>query len=745
MTHTLLSLPSETLISVASHLNTAADYIHLSLTCKSIERVLDDEHVVGVTLKVAVPCYQSPYSREHELVTSRSLSAREALQKLYDRQQAFAASKPSSVIVIGNGSSFLYRQGWLAYVRAGTIRILDVHNARKTEGVLLSQHIGPQALDIRCDSTEFELYNLQDGLLTFMFHGETEAVGWQSWILVVDIDNYTGNDQEPDRMRLVVDLWTPEEIVVRNDKRYVCIMTPTGTSVNGRHREWVCRVWVLSAPESRPMTLQIPDLAIGEIGQTLIFEIFNESLYAVSTQSPFEMDEPEWTSFYTCFRFPLENPHPLTLEKLRIWRRHHKEGPINDLWTDLKLHRDEATGKLFVIEARKEWTGGSSAQSRTWYRQELPSRFPTPRGAVDDVEMADATNSDANVQQASATNLASSSDSAQDPPYLLATPPKDNESDLDTASTTVTLERRPGYPRIPHKTHLEYAADAPRSRIVDGFILAKSKYRSYNPSAAAFLDLVVDDRQQSTQSVWAQQIRLRVGSRGKASPIDDSGMMHKRCTDSHTGQPVPDSELRYVDQGIHLWPPNDAPAVLQDLLNGKNISHYRMSSDEAVCKTLGDITAVSDERSIVYLVKEKGAHEDHQGQLILINFDEHIHFLYRKWVPEFIDLYGRQDLDLRSASTEAADPVTMEGMPEQKYEPMEIDDDEADEEDGEEQEETDKENTSESDDEDKFMPANDINDHFWCELYDDDEPVEAEWFVEEMAHWTDIQEGFCFV
>ncbi len=94
-------------------------------------------------------------------------------------------------------------------MRAGTIRILDVHTARRTEGVLLSQYIGPNILDTRCQETEFELYNLQDGLLTFMFHGETETVGWQSWVLVVDVDNYTGNDQEPDRTRLVVDLSIP--------------------------------------------------------------------------------------------------------------------------------------------------------------------------------------------------------------------------------------------------------------------------------------------------------------------------------------------------------------------------------------------------------------------------------------------------------------------------------------------------------------------------------------------------------
>lgn len=653
--------------------------------------------------------------------------------------------------MIGSGSSFLYRQGVIAYVRAGTIRILDVHNARKTEGVLLSEHVGLQILDTYCKNTETELYNLQDGLLTFMFHGETDTIGWQSWILLVEVDNYhSNNDQELDRVRLAIDLWTSEDIVARNNRRHVCIMAPTGTSINGRHREWVCRVWDLDDPESRPMTIQVPNLAVSEIGQGLVFEIFDGYLYAVSTQSPFEMDEPEWTSFYTCFRFPLKNPHPLTLEKLRIWRRHHQEGPINDLWTDLRLHKDEMTGKLFIIEARKEWTGGSSAQSRTWYRQALPTRFPCPEAAVDDdEEMVDVNDQGGNqhlVPPANQSqNLASSSTSDQDPPYLLAMPPDYNESDHDPSSTALSLERRPGHPRLLHNTHSEYSSDAPAPPTVDSFILAKSKYRAYNPSAAAFLDLVVDDRKQSTQSEWAQQIRLRIGSRRQASPLDQNGRSHKHCIDSYTKQPVPDSELRYVDQGTHLWPPSDAPAILQDLLNGNHISDYQYSTDESGCKTLGDITATSDERSIVYLVKEKGAPEDHQGQLILINFDEHIHFFYKKWVPDFVDLYGCQDPDPKTSRTQPAEQITTERMLKKTYEPMEIDSEDADQESRDEDEEAEEKNPDDSDGEDKLMPADDINDYYWCELYDDDEPVEPAWFVEEMAHWTDIQEGFCFV
>ncbi|KAI4123078.1 MAG: hypothetical protein LQ338_005449 [Usnochroma carphineum] len=579
-----------------------------------------------------------------------------------------------------------------------------------------------------------------------MFYGETQTVGWRSWVLVIDADYVKNGDElTSDRVRLAVDLWTQADVVVRNDRRYICFMSPTGQSVNGRHREWVCKVWDLDDRDSRPMTLQIPDLAVGEIGQTLVFEIFNGYLYAVSTQSPFELDEPGWTSDYTCLRFPLENPHPLTLEKLQIWRRHHNEGPINDLWTDLKLHADEATGKLFIVEARKEWTFGSSVQRRTWHRQALPPLFPFPKDATDndDQKMANVGNQDANQHQLTAANqphdLMSSNTSVHDPPYLLVKPPGDDEPDqgLDSAAL-LNFGLRPGHPRLPHDTHSEYPADAPVPPIVDSFLLANSKYRTYEPSAAAFLDLVVDDRRKpSRQSNWAQQIRLRIGSRRKAPPLNENGMIHEHLINSYSGQPVPDSELRYVDQGIHLWPPVDAPIVLQDLLNGNSqIPTNDMTSNESGYRTLGEITAISDERSIIYLVKKRDASENDQGQLILINFDEHIRFFYKKWVPRFLDLYRHQSLD-----PQPTEPITIERLLEKEYERIEVDSDELDQGDDEDQEA--EEEISDREGEGTIIPADDINDYHWQELYDEDE--EPEWIIEEMASWTELRQGFRFV
>lgn len=54
MAPTLLSLPTETLLAVASYLNSAADYIHLSRAHQSIARKLEDRRVVAKTVKVSV-------------------------------------------------------------------------------------------------------------------------------------------------------------------------------------------------------------------------------------------------------------------------------------------------------------------------------------------------------------------------------------------------------------------------------------------------------------------------------------------------------------------------------------------------------------------------------------------------------------------------------------------------------------------------------------------------------------------
>lgn len=628
------------------------------------------------------------------------------------------------------------------YARDKQIRILNVHQAQQTEGVVRSSLIAPQLLGIECNDTEFDLCHVQDGLLTILYYGET-ATGWRSWIVVIDVEYY---DIESGRLALVAGLWTREDIIVRNNARYLCALSPTGTSPTGRHREWVAKVWDLGQRNSRPLSLQIPDLAVGELGHDLVFEIYDTHLYVVSTQSPCDIEEPEWTAHYSCFRFPLENPHAMTLENIQIWRRHHQEGPINDLWTSLSLHQDESTGELIIVEARKEWTGASSSQRRIWYRQPLPTQFSTSEDITqdDDGEMTDSDgeedDSDQVLAAAQLQNLAFASHSMQDPPYLFAIPPNGDASHGDFLPDPRAINQQPIHSRLPCNTHREYPADAPIPDHLDSSTLAKSRYRAYNPSASAFLDLVADDRHPACRNQGTQQVRVRIGARVEASPVDHEGMIHKHLVNPVTGQPVEGSELRYNDLGIRSWPPLDAPTALQDLLNGSSVLDDP-SERESRRRDIGEILAVSDERSIIYLIRKKRTSGDDWGQLILINFDQTVRFQYERWTPRVLDLYHHNDSTDIPLTIEQAEQIAIEDILDREYAlPVAMDVDPPD--DNEEHEEHDA--ADESDEGLSIMPADEINQLFWCEEYDEDEPVNMQWFMTHMALWTEIREGFSF-
>lgn len=121
-------------------------------------------------------------------------------------------------------------------------------------------------------------------------------------------------------------------------------------------------------PTPRVMAqIQLKNFFGTDIGQTVAFEIIDGYFYAVSNQSTYEVEEIDWTSYYHCYRFPLGTEDHGKLQHKRIWRRQHREGPINDCWTSVSIHKDEKTGVVTIVEARREWIGGTSTQTRTFY------------------------------------------------------------------------------------------------------------------------------------------------------------------------------------------------------------------------------------------------------------------------------------------------------------------------------------------------------------------------------------------
>ena len=589
---------------------------------------------------------------------------------------------------------------------------MNVHGAKHTETVIQPSLIGPQILESNFDDYGVDLANLSDGFLTIIFHGETADVGWDLWLIVIEMKEDEGDfEREP----LAIDLLNPD-FVARNNSEYFCVGYPTGSSADGRHHEWIWKTWSLVKPYKRLPDLQITELAVTDLGQSLVFEIFDGFLYAVSTQTH-EVEEPEWISYYHCFRFPLNNPRPDKLERDKIWRRQHREGPINDLWADLKLYRDEATGELQIVEARKEWKEGSSSQSRTWYRHSLAKAFAAQddlnaccADSIEDVEESeDMTNTDANTQPTQPTMA-----SDVDPPFLFSTPP---------------IDKPPPHERLETNTHPEYSKSSPPPPIINSSILAKSKYRTYIPSASTFIDLVIDDSMVGMNNkTWAQQLFFRMGSRRLASPLGSDGLIHEYMIDNKTELPVENSEERFVDLGVKLWPPPTAPKSLIDLLNGGS----RWDDDGKQHRTFGDITAMADERSVVYLVKAKGASGDGWGRLILVNFDENIDFSHEHFTPRFLDLHS-------DGQARNDDEVVIEGprraeanLRASKCSSVQSD---ADDDDGDEDEDVIME--------DAYVESADNHLESW-EMFDEDEEVEFCWYKEEIALWTEICEGFVF-
>ncbi|KAL8638613.1 MAG: hypothetical protein Q9228_004246 [Teloschistes exilis] len=729
----LPSLPTEILLCITHYLNSEADYLHFSKTHPVIARLLGDKHTIGKALKRT-----AKYSEEVRRVAIGRMSPGAAMQSIYQRKNAVVAAQPVSSVILGQATTFLYRGGQCAYVRGNLIRVLDVHSALDTEAVIDCSLVAQQLLEVDCRQTEVELYNLQCGLLTILFHGLLRTTrAWRSWLVVIDVDHYNITF---DRFIFIKDLWTAEEIIVRNNEKHLCVISPFGVSANGRHREWVCKVWDVEHPILAPLLLQIPDLGIGEIGHDLVFEIFGEYLYIVSTQAPYDLDEPEWISYYNCFRLPLDNPHILTLEKLRSWRRDHSEGPINNLWTSLSLEQDESSGDLVVIEARKEWTGSSSVQRRTWYKHVLPSRFTTSETAVENNE--NSTGSDGQNNSAAQASLASSNGMVQDLPFLFAMPPNEAARDAEASAAGMVPGQQPISSRIPCDMHSEYPANGPMPEFVDNTVLAKSKHRTYELRAQAFIDLLVDDREPHQQSSWKQQIRLRVGSRRECSPLNDEGMVHNHLINPSTGKAVENSEVRYQDMGIHLWPPTDAPMVLQDLLNGGSDPRDEASDGKMRCKALGDVSAISDERSILYLVKEKGAALDDWGRLILINFDKHIRFQHKEWSPKSLNLYRRKGSARAHPPSQPAQQVGTDELDDELYDSSDSMDVYDENKDGDDTESD--EGSSDSDDGLNPAPGDEDYDIYCGEADDGDGFVELQWFTQQMALWTEIQRGFRF-
>lgn len=430
------------------------------------------------------------------------------------------------------------------------------------------------------------LLHYSEGILAFLVE---LAEGPEAWLFAIDLRRRPANARNG-RLRLRTQLSSTRRLFVRQNSSYLYYGTHSSLGYHGYPLWAIHCVDLRTGRHLTEKPVELEHFAGNEIGQTVCFGLHQDHLYAVSTQVDFEEEEVDWTSFYiwVCLA-PEPNPQRRVTPN-RTWRRQHREGPINDSWMDLSLRHDEATKRLMILECRREWRNGGSENCRTYYMQALPS--------PDEINTGKQPTGPTDARVPHHEPLVKVLDPASKPNYE---PPKK---------------------RLRRYYHSEYQLESDSSSTQRrDFILAKTKYRAYNLSASAFVDLINDPSPDSTAGSTSliphDRLRLRTVSRKRKCPIDETGeegprgLLFRPDLSDNDGQPMEHSEERFVSRGVHLWPPDDAPRELNQLL----------------CPTerAGKVQAMADERSIVYSVNHDGLTDGKQA-FILINFDPSIKF-----------------------------------------------------------------------------------------------------------------------
>ncbi len=465
------------------------------------------------------------------------------------------------------------------------------------------------AADHRSSGGSYEMMYYNDGILAVHVTNEDWQAANESLIQFLR----TSEDLH-DSMRSITVVPVgvdTSRLFVRHTAQYFCYGTHTGTGSDD-HRKWEvrCSDYQNNGRRKPGEALLFDDFHGNDIGSTVAFEIHDGYFYAVSNQGTYEVEEVDWTSFYHCVRFPLDNPAEETLQKdKRVYRRQHAEGAIHDSWTDLTMQHDERTNNLLIVESRREWVGASSQQARTFYT----SHVDFDRSIFVD-------------------------DSLDSNDYDRADSPRFPLPENDILTTLLGSSHNANYMLTPKQyswtRHPELPPTSCQLPTLRSFMLSKTRFRAYKSSCSAFIDIVEDTQCCPNQPPC---LRLRVGSRRVAPYVTnpfDNGHGKPKVKASITPRKSNDSRVHFEDDTqyrytpIRMWPPAgmDCPCSTR--------VHCIMNPDTrgalGICSGRKTVSAVCDERSIVYMVKSNHLYGYHSigssgvnhapGTIVLVDF-----------------------------------------------------------------------------------------------------------------------------
>lgn len=540
------------------------------------------------------------------------MTYKEAFCAIYDRRQAFSKALPFSARIVGQGSSFLYRKGVLCVQTGSTVHVTDLRSARTILQVDLLQLF--KSADVCDDSYTFEMMYYNDDILSVFAQGGSKYAIPGLIFCLKTIENL----QDAERIlgyTVLEDGWS--KLFVRHTAQSLVYGTHTGMGGDG-HRKWAIKGRSLVAgkmEDQKPAEKIILEGFHGnDVGSTVAFEIHDGFFYAVSNQGTYEVEEVDWTSFYHCVRIPLDNPVAEAVQQdTRVYRRQHAEGAIHDSWTDLTLQHNEKTNDIFIVESRREWVGATSKQARTFYTSRINFNAPASTDYLWDLN-------------------SSRNDTARPLPL------PDNDILTSVLGSSHNANFMPTPTQYSWTRHPEFLSTTSVKQKPRSFILARTKFRAYNFSCSTFIDFVEDERCCPDRPATSLPcLRLRIGSR-QVAPSDSNLFDYDRGSAMAKNDFTPDSprcervcfadKTEYRHAPIRMWPP--LPTICPCAARQHQIMNPVFHPTSGMSSRQKKITAVCDERSIVYMVKPSRSYnydpmnhngtDDTLGTIVLVDF-----------------------------------------------------------------------------------------------------------------------------
>ncbi|KAJ6126263.1 hypothetical protein N7471_010756 [Penicillium samsonianum] len=277
-------------------------------------------------------------SKEGKAAWATTTGYYQAIRHQFDVHEAVATASPYSVSVLAYAADFLYHQGFLCYRVKTQIRLLDVHNTGQKELVLDLDHMNSYDIGIEYILSDVgeqtTLLRFSCGILILLFSQDNSN---DADLVAIDLQPRPDQARQS-RLLLQEPVSSSDPIFVRHTR--LSLWFGTFTAVNGRQSEWVLRGVQLKTFQRTEFSVEF--LVDGELGRRVCFEIYKGIFMCVGNG--------------------------------RVWRREHREGPINEMWADLSIQVDEEKDRPVILEFRREWLDGRSENHRTYYTTPLPTR-----------------------------------------------------------------------------------------------------------------------------------------------------------------------------------------------------------------------------------------------------------------------------------------------------------------------------------------------------------------------------------